>query len=332
VESGDFQVEEDLGFEPDGEGWHRLLWVRKTDANTEWVARRLAELARVPPSDVGFAGLKDRRAVTSQWFSVPAPKDGAPDWSSLAREGIEVLAVHAHRRKLRRGALRGNRFRILVRDLALEPALSPESRTESLERRLAEIRRLGLPNYFGEQRFGHGGANLSKADALFRGALRRPAHHQRGLWLSAARSELFNRVLASRISRGDWDRPLPGDCLNLDGRHSFFRADAIGEDLIERCERLDLHPTGPLWGKGEPPTGGEVHSLEEAAADSLPGWGEGLARFGLAQERRPLRLPVRDLAWALSPVGLELTFTLPAGAYATAVLRELIAWDSGEGA
>ncbi len=139
-------------------------------------------------------------------------------------------------------------------------------------------------------------------------------------------------MLASRISRGDWDRPLPGDCLNLDGSHSFFRADAIGEDLVERCARLDLHPTGPLWGRGEPPTGGEVRSLEAAAADSLPGWGEGLARFGLGQERRPLRLPVRDLAWELSPAGVELTFTLPAGAYATAVLRELIAWDPAEGA
>ena len=136
----------------------------------------------------------------------------------------------------------------------------------------------------------------------------------------------------SGCRRGDWDRPLPGDCLNLDGSHSFFRAEAIGETWSQRCERLDLHPTGPLWGGGEPPSGAEVRALEAAAADSLPGWGEGLARFGLAQERRALRLPVRDLAWELSPAGVELTFTLPAGAYATAVLRELIAWDPAEGA
>jgi tRNA pseudouridine13 synthase len=331
VEAGDFQVEELLGFDPDGEGGHRLLWVRKTDANTEWVARRLAELTRVRASDVGFAGLKDRRAVTSQWFSVPAPKDGEPDWSSLAAEGIEVLGIHAHRRKLRRGTLKGNRFHILVRDLDLESAPSRDSPVEAVGRRCAEIRLLGVPNYFGEQRFGHGGANLSKADALFRGALRRPTHHQRGLWLSAARSELFNRVLAHRVSIGDWDRPLPGDCLNLGGSHSFFRAETIDQALIERCDRLDLHPTGPLWGRGEPPTGAEVRALEESVAVSLPGWVEGLARFGLAQERRALRLPVRDLAWGLSPAGLDLGFTLPAGAYATAVLRELILWEPGDG-
>ncbi|MGE5155366.1 MAG: tRNA pseudouridine(13) synthase TruD [Bdellovibrio bacteriovorus] len=331
VEPQDFQVEELLGFEPDGAGEHRLLWVRKTDTNTEWVARRLAELAGVPASDVGFAGLKDRRAVTSQWFSVPRPKGGEPDWSRLAAEGIEVLEVQAHRRKLRRGSLRGNRFQVLVRDLGLEAAPSPDSPVEAVDRRCTEIRCLGVPNYFGEQRFGHAGANLSKADALFRGALRRPTNHQRGLWLSAARSELFNRVLAHRVSRGDWARPLPGDCLNLDGSHSFFRADVIDSELIERCWRLDLHPTGPLWGRGEPATGAEVHSLELKTAETLPGWAEGLARFRLVQERRALRVPVRDLAWELSHAGLALTFSLPAGAYATAVLRELVTWGSGEG-
>jgi tRNA pseudouridine13 synthase len=326
VDPADFRVEEDLGFEPDGEGDHRLLWVRKTNVNTQWVACRLAELAGVRPADVGFAGLKDRRAVATQWFSVPATRGGEPDWSSLP-EGIEVLDVAAHRRKLRRGALRGNRFRILVRDpVPLSGSLSAVVSAALVEQRLGEIRRLGVPNYFGEQRFGHGGANLLRADALLRGAPRRTPRHQRGLWLSAARSELFNRVLARRVSQESWNRPVPGDCLNLDGSHSYFRAETIDEDLIERCEGLDLHPTGPLWGKGDPPTGGEVRALEEAMAASLPGWGEGLARFGLSQERRALRLPVPDLDWGLVPEGLRLTFTLPAGAYATAVVRELFLW------
>lgn len=328
VQPADFQVEEELGFEPDGQGDHRLLWVRKTDANTEWVARRLADLLGISPGDVGFAGLKDRRAITCQWFSVPAPRGSEPAWSLLAREGIEVLEIRSHRRKLRRGALAGNRFRIRVRDLDLGPA--PDSWTDGIGRRCGEIQRLGVPNYFGEQRFGHGGANLIRADALLRGTLRQPTRHQRGLWLSAARSELFNRVLAARVSRGDWAIPVSGDCLNLDGSHSYFRADAVDEGLVERCERLDLHPTGPLWGRGEPPTGGEVQALERAVAATLPGWGEGLARFGLAQERRSLRLPVRDLAWDLAPEGLELGFTLSAGAYATAVLRELVLWQPGD--
>jgi tRNA pseudouridine13 synthase len=299
--------------------------VRKTNVNTEWVACRLAELAGVRPADVGFAGLKDRRAVASQWFSVPATRDGEPDWSSVP-EGIEVLDVVAHRRKLRRGTLRGNRFRILVRDLAPRSVSPSGVSTALVEQRLGVIRRLGVPNYFGEQRFGHGGANLLRADALLRGALRRTPRHQRGLWLSAARSELFNRVLARRVSQESWSRPLPGDCLNLDGSHSYFRAETIDEELSERCERFDLHPTGPLWGEGDPPTGGEVYALEESVVASMPGWGEGLARFGLSQERRALCLPVRDLRGTLVPAGLEITFRLSAGAYATAVLRELLVW------
>ena len=321
VEPADFVVDEQLGFAPDGEGEHLLLWVRKTDTNTEWAARRLAEVSGIAQKDLGYAGLKDRRAVTSQWFSLPRPRDREPDWSVLAAEGIEVLAVHAHRRKLRRGSLAGNRFRILVREWAVD--------RELLADRIAAIRLKGVPNYFGEQRFGRDGANLARADALFHGAIRRPSRHQQGLWLSAARSQIFNEVLAARVQRGDWDQPLPGDCLNLAGSHSFFPAEAIDATLIERCVRLDLHPTGPLWGRGDPPTGGAVRTLEDAVVAGLPGWSAGLARFGLGQERRALRLPVPDLAWAQAEGGCELTFQLPAGAYATAVLRELLEWTQG---
>ena len=320
VDPADFEVEEVLGFPPDGEGDHLLLWVRKTDQNTEWVAGRLAETAGVAQQDLGYAGLKDRRAVTSQWFSLPRPRDREPDWSTLAAEGIEVLEVHPHRRKLRRGTLAGNRFRIRVRDWAADP--------DQVAERIALIRTAGVPNWFGEQRFGRNGANLARADALFHGAIRRPSRHQQGLWLSAARSQVFNQVLAERVSRGDWDRPLAGDCLNLDGSHSWFPAAAIDHALSERAAHLDLHPTGPLWGRGDPPTQGEVRTLEEAAAARFPGWPAGLARFGLEQERRALRLPVRDLAWVPAQRGGELRFQLPAGAYATAVLRELIEWET----
>jgi tRNA pseudouridine13 synthase len=318
VDPADFEVTERLGFAPDGEGDHLLLWVRKTDSNTEWVARRLAELAGCPQSDLGYAGLKDRRAVASQWFSLPRPRIGEPDWSVLAPEGIEVLEVHAHRRKLRRGTLAGNAFRILIRDLEADQA--------AIDARIAAIAALGVPNYFGEQRFGRGGANLARADALFRRVIRRPSRHQQGLMLSAARSQIFNEVLALRVRRGDWDRPLPGDCLNLEGSHSFFCAESIDPTLALRAARHDLHPTGPLWGAGEPPSGGEVRALEESVAAAHPGWPEGLARFDLRQERRALRLPVPGLACTHTADGTQLAFELPAGAYATALLRELIAW------
>lgn len=318
VEPEDFQVTEILGFEPDGEGDHWLLWVRKTGANTEWVARRLAATAGVPVSTVGYAGLKDRWAVTEQWFSLPRPRtnEPEPDWGPLAEQGIEVLEVHAHRRKLRRGTLAGNRFQIRLRDCRIDPA--------ALDARLESIRARGVPNYFGEQRFGHADGNLHRAHALLTGAAKRVPPHQRGLQLSAARSQIFNQLLAERVRRGDWDRLQPGDCPQLAGSHSFFLAETLDATLIERAARFDLHPTGPLWGRGEPPSRLDVQSLELAIAAGLTPWPEGLAKQGLEQERRSLRLTITDLAAELADSCLILKFGLSSGAYATSVLREII--------
>nr|WP_155448490.1 tRNA pseudouridine(13) synthase TruD [Allochromatium palmeri] len=322
VEPADFQVSEILGFEPDGEGDHRLLWVRKTGANTEWVARRLAAIAGLPVSTVGYAGLKDRWAITEQWFSMPRPhaEESEPDWSALVEQGIEVLAVHAHRRKLRRGALAGNRFRIQVRDCQLAEA--------DLESRLERIRRHGVPNYFGEQRFGHADGNLYRAHELLTGAIRRVARHQRGLWLSAARAQIFNELLAERVRQGDWDRLQPGDCPQLAGSHSFFLAETLDDSLVERAARLDLHPSGPLWGRGALPTRLEVQSLELDVAARLAPWPERLAGQGLEQERRALRLSVEHLQGQPVDGCLRLEFELSSGAYATSVLRELIDFGS----
>lgn len=315
----DFQVEEQLGFAPDDEGDHLLLWIRKTGANTEWAARRLAALVGVPASEVGFAGLKDRHAITWQWFSLPRPRDTEPDWPALAADGIEVLEVRRHRRKLRRGTLAGNRFRLLVRDWSPSDA--------ALDARLAAIRARGLPNYFGDQRFGHTDGNLLGANELFAGRARRVDRHRRGLWLSAARSQLFNQVLAERVRRGDWDAPLVGDRLQLDGCHSHFAADEVDDTIRARCAGMDLHPTGPLAGAGEPLVRAEVGALEARVLEDFPGWLAGLAAHGLRQERRALRLPVRELDAVRREDGVELRFALPAGSYATVVLRELIDWE-----
>lgn len=317
----DFRVEERLGFAPDGEGDHLLLWVRKTGANTEWTARRLARLAGVPVSTVGYAGLKDRHAVTLQWFSIPRPREGLPDWSPLAEEGIEVLDCQPHRRKLKRGALSGNRFDILVRDVAA-------GSMTGLDARVAMIRVRGIPNYFGEQRFGHDQSNLTRAHALFAGTAGRVPRHLSGLWLSAARSQIFNEVLAERVRRDDWDQPCDGDCFQLAGSNSFFPAEIVDETLKARFAQMDLHPTGPLWGKGEVPSQGSIRQLEEGIAEGFPTWCDGLTAFGLAQERRALRLPLTDLSADWMTEGLMLRFSLPAGCYATTVLRELV--DVGE--
>lgn len=323
VQPADFQVDELLAFGPDGDGEHLLLRVRKTDANTEWTARALARLAGVSPREVGYAGLKDRRAVTTQWFSIHLPGRDPPDWHALAADGIVVLECHRHRRKLRRGILAGNRFVLRLRDVTGD--------LDALSARLGLIRRQGVPNWFGPQRFGHADGNLRRAEALFReeAAGRRPRVdcHLRGLWLSAVRSQLFNEVLARRVERGDWRDALPGERLQLFGSHSHFLANEINESIRERVAAGDLLPTGPLFGAGAALTGGAVANLEAAVAAAFPDWLAGLAAAGLQQERRALVLQPEGLTLEQPAAGqVQLCFTLPAGSYATALLRELAVW------
>lgn len=313
----DFQVREELSFTLEGVGEHVWLRVRKRDANTEWVARRLAERASVPAGAVGYAGLKDRRAVTEQWFSVHLPGRAEPDWQADETPDFTVLDAVRHSRKLRRGALSGNVFRIAIREI--------EGDRSELAERLRAISANGAPNYFGEQRFGREGGNLERAEALLRGEEKVRDRHRRGLYLSAARAALFNAVLAQRIARGHWNRPLPGEALMLDGSHSVFAAAEPDEAIHRRVAELDLHPTGPLWGAGELLCESEARELEQAVAATLPVFRDGLASEGLRQERRALRLRVRDAAleWPDSETAV-LNFRLTAGAYATAVLRELL--------
>ena len=312
----DFQVREEISFTLDGAGEHVWLWVRKRGANTDWVARRLAERAGVLPGAVSYAGLKDRHAVTEQWFSVHLPGRVEPDWSANPDPDFTVLNAVRHTRKLRRGALSGNAFRLTLRDLNGDPA--------ELLARLQRVTATGVPNYFGEQRFGREAGNLEQAEAMLRGELKVRDRHQRGLYLSAARSALFNAVLARRVTDGTWNQPWPGDVLMLAGSHSIFAVDEVDETIRQRVAAFDLHPTGPLWGAGTLRSGGPVRALEEAAAAMLPVFRDGLVAAGLEQERRALRLAVRDATLEFPEPGVAVVaFRLPAGAYATTVLREL---------
>ncbi len=315
----DFEVEEVLGFEPDGSGEHVLLWIEKTGANTDWVARQLARAAGVAPMAVGYAGLKDRHAVTRQAFTVQLAGRAAPDWQALRIEGVEVLSTARHSRKLRRGAHRANRFVIRLRDV--------EGDREEVEHRLARIAACGVPNYFGEQRFGREGGNVALAEALFAG--RRLPREQRSIALSAARSALFNAVLARRVGEGNWDQGLDGDVWMIDGTQSIFGPEPWSEDLAQRLATGAIHPTGPMWGQGDLRSAGAVAALERAVADAHAALAAGLAGAGLAQERRALRLRVRELrhGWP-APDLLELGFTLDRGAFATSMLRELLDWHA----
>src|SRR5512139_1033712 len=321
----DFAVEEVLGFEPDGEGEHVLIHIRKRNANTEWVARQLARFAGVKPMDISYAGMKDRNAVTTQWFSIGLAGKPEPDWKLIENEDIQVLHAARHRRKLRRGALKGNRFRLHITKLSGDLA--------GLEERLQCVARDGVPNYFGEQRFGFNHDNLRRADALFRGEFRERDRHKRGIYLSAARSYLFNEVLSRRVGDGTWNVPLPGEALMLAGTHSFFVADEIDATILARIEEGDIHPSGPLWGRGDLASQSDARELEQEVLAAHGDWCTALEKEGLEQERRALRLPVQDLSWIIGAEQevLTLSFMLDAGSYATTVLREVVAvHEAGE--
>ncbi|MBU6420699.1 MAG: tRNA pseudouridine(13) synthase TruD [Gammaproteobacteria bacterium] len=313
----DFQVEEVLGFEADGAGEHLLVKVEKRSANTLWVARELARYAGIPPRDVSFAGIKDRHAVAIQHFSLWLGKHPEPDWQALANPEFRVLSAARHGRKLRTGALQGNRFELVLRELSAPP--------DELEPRLRIIREQGVPNYFGPQRFGRDGANIGAAEKMFMDPRSVRDRKLRGLLLSAARSLIFNAVLSRRVAEATWNTILPGEVCMLDGSHSIFQAACVDEALRARCASGDLHPTGPLWGRGESRVSGQVQVLETGIATEYAGLAHGLGAAGLEAARRSLRLPLHDLSWqSLDGDTLKLGFSLPAGAYATSVVRELI--------
>ena len=310
----DFLVEEILGYDADGSGEHALLWVEKRGANTDWLARELAKFAGVPPLAVGYAGLKDRHAITRQAFTVQLAGKPDPDWSVFPHDNVKVLAATRHGRKLKRGALRGNRFVLTLREVQGERGRA--------EQALAAIAARGVPNYFGEQRFGREGGNLDQARAMFAG--RRVDRDKRGFLLSAARSQIFNSVLAARVERGTWDAPLDGEIWSLAGSRSWFGPEPYSDLLAERLARGDIHPSGPLWGQGEPPAAGDAGALEREIAAAHADLAQGIAAARMDQERRPLRLLPKDLRWRWPAEDvLEMSFELPAGAYATVVAREV---------
>ena len=275
----DFRVDEVLGFYPAGEGEHLYLKIRKTGENTRWIAHRLAGFYGVPDGAVGYCGMKDRRAVTTQWFSVHLP--GAGDFGDPQLTGCEILETARHRHKLKPGMHAGNGFVIVLR--------CPPGAREDLDRRLAAIAAGGVPNYFGEQRFGRDGGNLREVAGIVASGRPRFRGKRGGIYLSAARAWLFNQVLAAHVASGEW-----------------------------RCI-----PDGPLWGRGRLPVAQSLAEQEQAILASWNTWCDALEHSGLRQQRRTLVLTPDQLTWRWSGDNLNLSFALPPGAYATAVLREV---------
>ena len=319
----DFRVTEILDIELEGEGEHLWLLIEKRNLNTEEVARLLAKAAGLKLKDVSYAGLKDRKAVTRQWFSMQLPGQADPDFSALWNENLVCIESRRHRRKLQRGAHKANHFAIRL------TALQADSRL--LDDCLRTIAGQGVPNYFGPQRFGRDGSNLFDARRWAERCALPPARGTRSRLLSTARSLLFNRVLARRVTEGSWNRVLAGDCLAFTDSRSHFPSSRLEAD-DRRLAALDLHPTGPLWGEGDQAVEGAVRKLEEVEVGGEPQLATWLVSAGLEQSRRILRLPLKALTWHYpSPDCLELEFTLPTGCFATAVIRELVRLDQEPG-
>ncbi|AFJ01464.1 tRNA pseudouridine 13 synthase [Methylophaga frappieri] len=313
----DFVVEEQLPFTPDGTGSHVWLFIQKTETNTDWLAQKIARFAGVSPVAVGYAGLKDRHAVTSQWFSVNLQGKTEPDWQQMNSDTIKVQHIVRHSKKLKRGVLSGNQFRLNLTNVT--------GNRQAWLNSLETIAKTGVPNYFAEQRFGHQGRNLTQVDAWFHGGEAPRKRQSRSMWISAARSWLFNLVLAERIRQDNWQQALPGDVMLLDGtRASYFVCQGPDATIEQRLAKMDIHPTGPLWGAGESPVEHEAQILEQNVLADWSVWCQNLAELGLKQERRSLRLFPQNFQWQfLTENRLLIEFALPPGSYATAVLREL---------
>jgi tRNA pseudouridine13 synthase len=311
----DFCVDEILGFDASDDGEHDLLFVEKMSANTDWVARQLARHAGIRPADVGYSGLKDRHAVTRQYFSVRRPGRDGTDWSAFTADGVRLLSVRRHRRKLRRGSHAANRFRITARAAGLG------DHGDIIAARWERIGLDGVPNYFGPQRFGRDGGNLSLALELFAG--RRLRREQRSLALSAARAYLFNRIAAERVRAASWNRLLPGDIVNLAGSGSIFAAAEVTPDLATRCQDFDIHPTGSLWGEGAPRCVAAAADIELIAVAPAQAFADGLVASRLEVDSRPLRVRPESPVLELGATSTVFEFVLPPGSYATSILREL---------
>lgn len=359
--ASDFIVNELMAVDFANEGEHLWLHLEKTHLNTAYVAKLLAKWADIPAHDVSYSGLKDRHAVTSQWFSLRLPKKIAPEqpftdfiktWLN-PDETITLLAKHWHNKKLQRGTHKFNRFIITLKQVV--------GNTSAINAQLEQIKANGIPNYFGEQRFGQDDGNLDKALELFAtGRVNGRKLHPKfdrdkiSYYLSSARSELFNAVVAKRVALGKWNTPINvGDeVFNLAGTNSIFTVENVEnptslnpllpkgdlqdgqserqnshEQILARLASHDIHLTAPMWGAGELASRGEVAELEKAVIASNDRYQQlatGLENQGLKQQRRAIRLLPQQMAWRWEDDSLILDFELPSGSFATSVVAMLM--------
>ncbi len=349
----DFIVEENVSIEMSGEGEHCWIYLKKRHCNTDWIAERLAKYCGVKRMAVSYAGLKDRRAVTSQWFSIQLPGLPTPDWdvfeasfSEDASEGmpedlpedmtdnvsknnyqesVKILQCFRHNRKLQRGALNSNSFSIILRDLND----TSEQAFDRLVQRCQTIAEQGVPNYFGLQRFGRHYNNLDQAVKMFSNPRYKLAKSKRGMYLSAARSWMFNCILSARIEQNVWASRLAGDAFMLDGKSACFKDDRFKDDgneqegIKQRLAHNEIHPTAVLWGEGDTMVDAAAVELESSIISQYPVYRDGLVAARVRAQRRSCRVVPRDVTFVRQKDDFMISFTLPSGCYATVVLDEI---------
>lgn len=312
----DFLVDERLDFIPEAHGEHLWLRLEKRNQTTLEMVKGISRICGVTPRDIGYSGMKDRIAVTRQWLSVHLPGREAPDEleASLEAIGVTLLEKARHPRKLKRGVHRTNVFTLRLSGEAVQ--------ADDFVHRWQALCDQGVPNYFGPQRFGPQGRNLQRAEALLaRGWRKRDDRH--GMMLSTARSFLFNELLSARLADGTWSRPIAGDTLMLDGTQSVFDVDTVDQELMARAAELDVHPTGVLWGVGRGAQGA-ASLYETQLARQHPVLCEGLEKSAVKRARRALRMRLIKPRFTWEAEAVLLSFALPRGSFATAVIGELI--------
>ena len=314
----DFHVDELINGDFSGQGEHILLKIEKRGLTTEDVVKSLARQINKPARLISYAGLKDRQALSTQWLSIHAPGEEI-DWiGSLEAPGWRVLEHTRHHKKLRPSFLAGNQFIVRLREV---------SKPDELFRRIEQVKVSGLPNYFGEQRFGQQAGNLLKAEELLVQDRKVKSQFLKGMYFSAARSWIFNLILAKRVKEHCWNTPLRGDVMQLQGSHSIFTINEIQDEIVQRIHDKDISPASPLPGKSKNLVKGTAQHIIHEIYEAWMPWILGLERQGLEEAWRANILHTKQLTYSLEDQTVKLSFMLPPGTYATVVLRELVCYS-----